>query len=158
MPETTEATPPRPPRLTFDQIAAKYNLPADEIQRRRILAKLKQRVKGLADRKHDLLKEEGMISAIGVVSMKAEFRNRIRDYAISGSDRAKYKLRRKARCSYLAYGFFKNRPYLAIEKACKVPPDWGRVQALIQGQMPPNQYGTVLQRLTEWKNAGQPPS
>lgn len=141
----------RPRRLTFEEIAVKYNLPDDEIIRRRILAKMKKRVVSLAGKALDLRLEKLVFDELrGPVPGTLPRRLRsIRDHGMVGLSRDKHKLRVKARCAHIAYGFFKRRPYLAIENSCKVPPDWGRVKRMILDQDSAGE-GVVLQQLAEW--------
>lgn len=143
--------PDQRPRLSFDEIAKKYNLPDDEIVRRRILAKLKLRVKGLAKSGLYLRTEHYAI-------MRSEIDPptipNIHGYVLAGNARAKQKMRAKARCAHIAYGFFKRRPYLAIENSCKTPPDWGRVRKLVVEQKGAVE-GVVLQQLAEWMDAAK---
>lgn len=133
-------------RLTFEEIAAKYNLPDDEIMRRRILAKLKLRVKSLARSGLALNTEHSMIKQAGE---EAPRHPTIQRYLFAGNARDKQKLRAKARCAHIVYGFFKRKPYVVIENSCKTPPDWGRVKALILAQDSADGR-VVLQQFAEW--------
>lgn len=134
-------------RLTFEEIAAKYNLPDDEIMRRRILAKLKLRVKSLARSGLALNTEHSMIQQAGLEAVGSS--RKIHGYVLAGNARDKQKLRAKARCAHIVYGFFKRKPYVVIENSCRTPPDWGRVKALILAQ-DSAEGGVVLQQLAEW--------
>lgn len=41
-------------------------------------------------------------------------------------------LRHEARCSYLAYAFLRNVPYLTVERSSKSDPNWKRVWEMAQ--------------------------
>lgn len=61
-------------------------------------------------------------------------------------------VRREARATCLAIGFLRGRPYKTLEAKCYTPPDWKRVQTLIE------KYGEgdkrdLVQRFAEWKDA-----
>ena len=105
---------------------------------------LKIKIKSLAAEARIIRHEEKRAKAIGTMGARAK-RESLYLHRTGI-------VRREARYTLLAYGFLRGKSYAQLEAKCKLPPNWKKVQAMVE------KYGAsnpvLLKNFEEWKNGG----
>lgn len=143
--------------MTIDAAAEVPRIPLDpqEVQRRRLMKRMKGRVKGYALHGKTCRVDIGLLgSELGSVNKLGVM------VAIAGMAKLqsqKHKARKMSRSLFLAYGFLRGRAFRSIEQKSNTIPDWVTVGKLIAefSNKPPLE---VAMRFEQWVKSNAPPT